>query len=231
MRPLVLAFLIGPVALAATAAQAQTLSWPGKAPAPAHLTAKAEAEAEAEAASGVRARAPVADARMVPASSLAPTRVEAPLRGLRPAPLLPLYGAAPGATATATPAAPASPVPSRPEPAPPPAPVPAAADVMAPRADAPVFRMDAPAEAPPSPPVSSSPSDSQTARYYSLHRPTGREPDAIPRPEPVYLDALPVELIDPPKSDDDMAAPSEATRVLRDANGRIVPETMQGDTW
>lgn len=280
MRPLIRPALIGSAALIAMAgsAQAQSLSWPGKASAPTHPSAPDPAST-----SGVRPRAAVADVRMVPAASRAPARVETPLRGLRPAPLLPMYGAAAAPAAETYAPPPSAPQPmTRPAPVAPapqpaarqperlpertPAPMPTAADTtgdpMAPRSDAPIFRMSQPAPQPAQPQPSPQPDaddpmaprvdapiyrmsqpqpaaqtqpepvaqDAGSARYYSLHRGTGRQPDAAPRPEPVYLDALPVELIDPPKSED-MAAPPEPTRVLRDANGRIVQDPMAGDAW
>lgn len=60
------------------------------------------------------------------------------------------------------------------------------------------------------------------ARYYSIHRQAGREPDTPRLPEPVYLDALPVELNTLPDSQD-LAAPPPTPTLMRDAQGRIRP--------
>lgn len=88
------------------------------------------------------------------------------------------------------------------------APMPAI-DPMAPRADAPVLRMN----------------DTPTpdgARYYSIHRQTGRSPDAPTMPAPVYLDALPVGLNNLPQGED-LAAPPPAPQMMRDNQGRMRP--------
>ena len=124
---------------------------------------------------------------------------------------------------------PPAPVPT-PVPAPtaqPMAPAPAPADPMAPRRDAPLFRIAAAApvsaEADAAPrPVQPATTTGAPARYYSLHRQNGRRPDAIAMPSPVYLDALPVELERAPQSED-LAEPPAAPTVLRDNNGRVRP--------
>jgi len=107
---------------------------------------------------------------------------------------------------------------------------------MAPRRDAPIFRLQrpAPAAAPagqaaeaesqpalaPTPaPVAEAPGQSG-ARYYSVHRQAGRQPDATPLPAPVYLDALPVDLTSVPASTD-LAEPPAAPNLIRNANGRL----------
>lgn len=124
-----------------------------------------------------------------------------------------------------------------PAPAPVPAPIPAArvqpaaavaADPMAPRRDAPIFRLGPAAAATAPEPAASPPvrqavaSSGSPARYYSLHRQNGRQPDAIAMPAPVYLEALPVELERAPQSED-LAEPPAAPTVLRDSNGRVRP--------
>jgi len=131
--------------------------------------------------------------------------------------------------------------PPAPMPAPAPAPIPAdrvqpataaaaavAADPMAPRRDAPIFRLGAAAapvaseQAAPQPVRQAAAISGSQARYYSLHRQNGRQPDAIAMPAPVYLDALPVELERTPQSED-LAEPPAAPTVLRDNNGRVRP--------
>ncbi|WP_406852030.1 hypothetical protein WEU32_11865 [Brevundimonas sp. BH3] len=110
--------------------------------------------------------------------------------------------------------------------------VPAEHDPYAPRRDAPIFRLQNPATAPASdgtapaqpsadatnPPVPAA--SAGGARYYSVHRQAGRQPDPPQRPEPVYLDALPIDLTTPVSSDD-LAAPPEAPQLVRDAKGRV----------
>ena len=114
------------------------------------------------------------------------------------------------------------------------------ADPMAPRRDAPIFRLQrpsaqpapasaqaaqpqaqaqTPADAQPAP-AADAPSAQGGARYYSVHRQAGRQPDATPLPAPVYLDALPVDLTSPPASTD-LAEPPPAPNLIRNANGRI----------
>ena len=129
-----------------------------------------------------------------------------------------------------------------PELAPEPAPV-AVADPMAPRRDAPVFRMQGvaadrrqpapdlpsadrtpqpqpqpqPASQPQPRPTASSAPSQQGAVYYSVHRQNGRQPDSIPLPAPFFLDSAPVDLAEPP------AQPA----LMRNAEGRVqaVPAT------
>lgn len=134
---------------------------------------------------------------------------------------------------------PPAPVPT-PVPAPVPAPAaqpaaPASADPMAPRRDAPIFRIGAAASAQttgaaPAPVQQAAAVSGSPARYYSLHRQNGRRPDAIAMPAPVYLDALPIELERAPQSED-LAEPPAAPAVLRDSNGRVrpAPPTMNDD--
>jgi hypothetical protein len=136
-----------------------------------------------------------------------------------------------------TDASPPAPMPAS-TPAPVPAPISAArvqpaaaavtADPMAPRRDAPIFRLGAAAapvgseQATPQPVRQAAAISGSPARYYSLHRQNGRRPDAIAMPAPVYLDALPVELERTPQSED-LAEPPAAPTVLRDSNGRVRP--------
>lgn len=87
----------------------------------------------------------------------------------------------------------------------------APADPMAPRPDARIFQ-PAPASAPQQQaalPVSAEAGPSR-ARYYSVHRDAGRQPDRTPLPEPVYFDSVSVDLAEPPA----LEPP------LRDAQGR-----------
>lgn len=118
----------------------------------------------------------------------------------------------------------------------------AAGDPMAPRRDAPIFRLMRPqagvaadgetvaaAQPTASAPLPAAPRD-QTARYYSVHRQAGRQPDAIPAPQPTYLDALPVQMTQTPKSDD-LAQPDGPPALIRNANGalRAAPQTSADD--
>lgn len=121
-------------------------------------------------------------------------------------------------------------------------------DPMAPRRDAPIFRMqqaspdaarvpterqaEPQAEAPsasraPRPrriaSVTPNPDDrpgQQGARYYSVHRQNGREPDALAIPRPTYVDALAVTVTETPASQD-LAQPDPGPTLIRDANGRL----------
>lgn len=140
---------------------------------------------------------------------------------------------------------------------PPPAPMPPTVDdPMAPRRDAPIFHMQqtpppAPAQAQPAAPqgqaeaapapreprrvamVTANPNDrpaEQGARYYSVHRQAGREPDALTLPQPTYVDALaittPVTI-----ASQDLAQPDQAPTLIRDAQGRVraQPAAPEGD--
>jgi hypothetical protein len=218
------------------------------------------------------ARAPMAEAPrpgLTPASAWLPPREAPP--AVYPAPVETAYAPPPArapAREVVREAAPA-PVPAS-EYAPPPAPIPEpvreiareaaplreappaadpAYDPMAPRRDAPIFRLQRPnaeAAAPqPSAPQASAPpaeyapqpavqpepqagqqprviagAAGQGSRYYSLHRQAGRQPDSVPTPPPVYLDALPVQLDETPSSGD-LAAPPEPPSMYRDAQGRV----------
>jgi hypothetical protein len=113
---------------------------------------------------------------------------------------------------------------------------------MAPRRDAPIFRLQRPAPqpapvAPPAQQTQTTPaSEGQQAptqggaRYYSVHRQAGRQPDATPLPPPIYLDALPVELTTPPAATD-LAEPPAAPNLIRNSNGRLqaAPDTEVQD--
>lgn len=173
-----------------------------------------------------------APVRIAAAPPPPPTRPEP-----RPAPVQPV----PAQPAAGQPApvqpTPVQPAPAQPSPA---APARDPADPMAPRSDAPIFRMgrdaptptptpvpaqpQAPAAAPAQPSAYAAPPPSPTlgSRRYSVHRQNGQQPDAIQRPQPVYLDALPVDLAETPQSED-LAAPPAPPSMLRNADGRYVP--------
>lgn len=119
-------------------------------------------------------------------------------------------------------------------------------DPMAPRRDAPIFRLQqtpppAPvpattAERPAAPTpdarapqprrvtsVAANPDDrpdQHGARYYSVHRQNGREPDALTMPQPTYVDALAITVTETPASQD-LAQPDQGPTLIRDANGRL----------
>lgn len=156
---------------------------------------------------------------------------------------LPDRGGQPAPSAVAYPAA------SPPQPAEPPV----VDDPMAPRRDAPIFRLAPrePAAAPalepadgraanetPSPPrpvaaVVANPADRpqpQGARYYSVHRQNGREPDAVALPDPSYIDALAITLTESPTTPD-LAEPDPGPTLIRDAEGRVraQPAAPEGD--
>lgn len=114
----------------------------------------------------------------------------------------------------------------------------AATDPMAPRRDAPIYRLmrpqtgvalDGAAVAGAQQAAQLAPGE-QTARYYSVHRQAGRHPDTIVTPQPTYLDALPVQMTQTPKSDD-LAQPAGPPALIRNANGslRAVPQTQADD--
>jgi hypothetical protein len=135
----------------------------------------------------------------------------------------------------------------------PPAPV---SDPMAPRRDAPIFRLQAQATSeasrpptpvtPPSSPAPAahiatqiavqpeivqaalSPAPVLGARFYSVHRQAGRKPDPIAAVQPVYLDALPVEMTQTPSSAD-LAQPDGPPALLRNSDGtvRAAPQTQE----
>lgn len=130
------------------------------------------------------------------------------------------------------------------------APAAAASDPMAPRRDAPIFRMQ---QAPPPPPEtgpaaaprSEAPTEPRrvaevansgehpprrSARYYSVHRQNGRAPDALVMPAPTYVDALVVSMAEAPTSQD-LAEPAQGPTLIRDRNGnmRAAPAASDGD--
>ncbi|KJV42455.1 hypothetical protein [Brevundimonas sp. KM4] len=195
---------------------------------------------------------------LTPASAWMPQRAPTPAEPAQTAPVK----AAPVATAqpqvTATRIAPSpyvpEPQPSAPQPQPEPqmsaepAPVPqqaaqpepqpaqaAVVDPMAPRRDAPIYRLQRPqagapldaaavaasGQAAPTPTAGDN-----SARYYSVHRQAGRHPDAIPAPQQTYLDAMPVQMAQTPQSSD-LAQPDGPPALIRNANGslRAVPQT------
>ena len=119
-------------------------------------------------------------------------------------------------------------------------------DPMAPRRDAPIFRLTqtsmaaaAPAATPPvqtaavqaeASPLASVPSAApQGARFYSVHRQAGHRPDPIPQAQPVYLDALPVEMSQTPSSAD-LAQPDRPPALIRNRDGsvRAAPPSVGG---
>ena len=124
-------------------------------------------------------------------------------------------------------------------------------DPMAPRRDAPIFRMQqdalAPAAAPPVvQPAAASPAatpqtrrvaevsnsgerpPTQGGRYYSVHRQNGRQPDALEMPEPNYVDALVVTMPETIASQD-LAVPEQGPTLIRDAQGRVRPAPAASD--
>ncbi|MBL0948332.1 hypothetical protein [Brevundimonas sp.] len=120
-------------------------------------------------------------------------------------------------------------------------------DPMAPRSDALIWsvgqpqasqpqaqtRAPAPTPAPtpapaPAPAPTPAPAQAQTrteaavggARYYSVHRQNGRQPDRAVLPEPVYLDALPVQMDQIPTSPN-MAEPPGPPQLVRNPDGTV----------
>jgi hypothetical protein len=206
---------------------------------------------------------PISDGGLTPASAWIGPRVAPAFAPGNPDPLayatseLAAAPPPPPVMAAPTRAAPAAPPPARTEtrvsaPPPPvaqpvhappvPAPVAASAttdvaDPMAPRADAPIFRLrsqgaaaapvqtQAPAETAPAPsapvpqastaqaPVQTGTTGQAQARYYSVHRAAGRQPDPTVMPDPVFFDSVAM----------DLAAPPETEPPRRDAQGRLIP--------
>lgn len=181
-----------------------------------------------------RPPAPVAEAAPQPLPPAAPARAAAPTPAPQPQPpasALPDYVPAPNGGQ----------------------PVPAAivsGDPMAPRRDAPIFRMQqtapdvAQTPAPPSPraePRESPQADTETrprqvalvqgnpndrpapqgARYYSVHRQNGQAPDAMVLPQPTYIDALTITNLPETPATQDLAQPAEPPAMIRDAQGRV----------
>lgn len=132
------------------------------------------------------------------------------------------------------------------------------ADPMAPRRDAPVFRMQRSAAVEPSQAPAPEPAPARTAaaapretapvrvatvtantadrptvegaRYYSVHRQEGRQPDPIAIPEPTYVDAMAVNVPESLASQD-LAQPAEPPTLIRDSQGhlRAAPAASDGD--
>lgn len=126
------------------------------------------------------------------------------------------------------------------------------ADPMAPRRDAPIFRLQQAAPAPE--PVADAPAAQQDqaaaprpryvaevtntgerppqqgARYYSVHRQNGRQPDTLAMPAPTYVDALAITMTQTPASQD-LAEPEQGPTLIRDGQGRTrpVPAASDGD--
>lgn len=186
---------------------------------------------------------------------VAPPPAIAPVRAPAPVSAAPAYLPEQGGRGQTVPAEVALPTPA-------PVADAAPADPMAPRRDAPIFRIQqtpppaasavqpVPSAAPsPQQPVASAaetappprpalvatanPDDrpvEQGARYYSVHRQTGRQPDPVAIPEPTYVDALaittPVTL-----ASQDLAQPDPGPTLIRDAQGRtrVQPATPEGD--
>jgi len=183
---------------------------------------------------------------------VAPPAVVAPARAPAPVSAAPAYLPEQGGRGQPVPAAVALPTPA-------PVADAAPADPMAPRRDAPIFRIQqtpplavqpapsaatsaqlpvasATSAAPESRPTlvaTANPDDrpaEQGARYYSVHRQTGRQPDPVAIPEPTYVDALaittPVTL-----ASQDLAQPDPGPTLIRDAQGRtrVQPAAPEGD--
>ena len=124
-------------------------------------------------------------------------------------------------------------------------------DPMAPRRDAPIFRLQpsAPRPEPVAAVSEATPQASlaapglrrvaevtntgerppqQGARYYSVHRQNGRQPDALTMPEPTYVDALAITMTETPASQD-LAQPDQGPTLIRDNQGRVRPAPAASD--
>ncbi len=124
-------------------------------------------------------------------------------------------------------------------------------DPMAPRRDAPIFRLQPSAPRPEpvaavsegTPQASLAAPDlrrvaevtntgerppQQGARYYSVHRQNGRQPDALAMPEPTYVDALAITMTETPASQD-LAQPDQGPTLIRDNQGRVRPAPAASD--
>jgi len=156
-----------------------------------------------------------------------------------PAPPGPEYLPDQGGSGQPAPAAIVYPASARPDET---APAAAVSDPMAPRRDAPIFRMQQAAPPPPAaaehvPEIGAAdiatarePYGRDGGRYYSVHRQNGREPDALVMPAPTYVDALVVSSIDTLASQD-LAEPEQGPTLIRDRNGnmRAAPAASDGD--
>ncbi|MGZ9101045.1 MAG: hypothetical protein ACXW3O_15210 [Brevundimonas sp.] len=196
----------------------------------------APAPAPAPAPVRMEAPAPVPAASPPPPPAPTPEYFPDQGRGGQPIPADIAYAPAPAPASAAMPA----PTPSEP------------ADPMAPRRDAPIFRLQQ--AAPPPEPVAEAPAGpqgqsaapgprqvaevantgqrppQQGARYYSVHRQNGRQPDALAMPEPTYVDALAITMTQTPASQD-LAEPEQGPTLIRDSQGRTrpAPATSDGD--
>lgn len=126
------------------------------------------------------------------------------------------------------------------------------ADPMAPRRDAPIFRLQQ-AAPPPETVAEQAPAAAaqgqaaaprphyvaevtntgerppqQGARYYSVHRQNGRQPDTLVMPEPTYVDALAITMTQTPASQD-LAEPEQGPTLIRDSQGRTRPAPAASD--
>jgi hypothetical protein len=184
-----------------------------------------------------------------PTPAPAPAAVAPPPVATTPAPprLGPEYLPDQGGRGQPAPAEVVYPAPARSDEA---APAAVASDPMAPRRDAPIFHMQQtppppPQAAPAAAPRAEAPAPSrrvaevassgerppqQGARYYSVHRQNGREPDALVMPAPTYVDALVVSMTEAPTSQD-LAEPEQGPTLIRDQNGnmRAAPAASDGD--
>jgi hypothetical protein len=126
------------------------------------------------------------------------------------------------------------------------------ADPMAPRRDAPIFRLQQaappPEQAAETPPATQAEPQAappraryvaevtntgerppqQGARYYSVHRQNGRQPDTLAMPEPTFVDALAITMTQTPASQD-LAEPDKGPTLIRDAQGRMRPTPAASD--
>ncbi|HZV84907.1 MAG TPA: hypothetical protein VFF48_07975 [Brevundimonas sp.] len=128
---------------------------------------------------------------------------------------------------------------------------------MAPRRDAPIFRMQQRNLAQPTPETGAVAADAearptasdeprsqrvaevsntgerppqQGARYYSVHRQNGRTPDGLTMPDPTYVDSLAITMTQTPASQD-LAQPDQGPTLIRDNQGRVrqAPAPSDGD--
>ncbi|MFN7110569.1 MAG: hypothetical protein ACK4M2_02950 [Brevundimonas sp.] len=177
---------------------------------------------------------PYAAAPAAPEAASRPVRAETaqvPVQAPAPAPVQALVQAPPQSEAASEPAF----------------------DPMAPRRDAPIFRLQrqtaaetAPqtgtetksgakaetqsASAAPPAMLQAALAPVQGARFYSVHRQAGRQPDRINTVQPIYLDALPVEMTQTPSSAD-LAQPDGPPALQRNSDGtvRAMPQTTGDD--
>ena len=102
--------------------------------------------------------------------------------------------------------------------------VPSVADVdpMAPRRDAPIFRIQRD--------QANETSGQQPSRRYSVHRQNGQEPDPAPLPEGGYIDGLAISIPETLASED-LARPPDPPVLTRDNQGRVraMPAPSEGD--